>query len=329
MGPAADIRTRYDRFARVEAAGSSPSYQRLALAVAADEVAVDLIGRAEPAQRQPNLVFGVLRWHGVDVTDATAAVRWLVAHGEALLRELPTRRTQTNEVARCALLLPALAGLPGPLALVEVGASAGLCLRPDRWSYDYGTGRVEVAQPIGALTCAASGAVPVPAQMPDVRWRMGLDLAPLDPRDADAVRWLECLVWPEHAQRLERLRRAVAAAVEDPVEVRRGDLVTDLPALLAAVPARHTVVVVHTAVLTYVPPEQRAAFRAVVRSAGAVRLGAEGPRVLPDVQPSSPPAGAALAITMDERALGWGRPARGVGDLGRRPLTAAAGPAAL
>ncbi len=180
MGPAADVRTRYDRFARVEAAGSSPSYQRLALAIAADEVAIDLIGRAEPAQRQPNLVLGVLRWHGVDVTDATAAVRWLVAHGEALLRELPTRRTQTNEVARCALLLPALAGLPGPLALVEVGASAGLCLRPDRWSYDYGTGRVEVAQPIGTLTCAASGAVPVPAQMPDVRWRMGLDVAPLD-----------------------------------------------------------------------------------------------------------------------------------------------------
>ena len=38
------------------------------------------------------------------------------------------RRTQTNEPARCAVLLPALAQLPEPLALVDVGASAGLTM---------------------------------------------------------------------------------------------------------------------------------------------------------------------------------------------------------
>ena len=47
------------------------------------------------------------------------------------------RRTQTNEPARCALMLPLLAALPQPLALLEVGASAGLCLLPDRYGYDY------------------------------------------------------------------------------------------------------------------------------------------------------------------------------------------------
>lgn len=50
-----------------------------------------------------------------------------------------TRRTQTNEVARCALLLPVLTRLPAPLALIEVGAAAGLGLRLDRWAYRYVT----------------------------------------------------------------------------------------------------------------------------------------------------------------------------------------------
>ena len=49
-----------------------------------------------------------------------------------------SRATQTNEPARCAVLLPVLARLPQPLALLEVGASAGLCLLPDHYGYDYG-----------------------------------------------------------------------------------------------------------------------------------------------------------------------------------------------
>ena len=36
------------------------------------------------------------------------------------------------------LLLPVLAQLPQPLALLEVGASAGLCLMLDSYGYDYG-----------------------------------------------------------------------------------------------------------------------------------------------------------------------------------------------
>ena len=62
----------------------------------------------------------------------TVLVRW--SEVSATMR---SRSTQTNEVGRCATLLPVLGGLEGPLALLEVGASAGLCLHPDRWSYRY------------------------------------------------------------------------------------------------------------------------------------------------------------------------------------------------
>jgi hypothetical protein len=58
----------YERGARVEAHGSSPVYERLALAVAGDDAAQALLARLEPARRQPNLLFGAMRWLGAAVT---------------------------------------------------------------------------------------------------------------------------------------------------------------------------------------------------------------------------------------------------------------------
>jgi hypothetical protein len=187
---------------------------------------------------------------------------------------LTTRRTQTNEAARCAVLLPALATLPEPLAIVEVGASAGLCLLYDRWAYDYDGTRVGDG-PV-TLRCSVSGAVPIPGRVPEIAWRAGLDLNPLDPRDADTRRWLECLVWPEHDDRREVLRGALAVAAQDPPRVVRGDLIGDLPALLDEVPEGLTTVVTHTAVLAYVDDGTAAAFADLCRERGVHRLGAEG-----------------------------------------------------
>lgn len=81
------------------------------------------------------------------------------------------------------MLLPLLAAIPGPIALLEVGASAGLCLYPDKFSYQYSPGdRVEPAGRRGAavLKCEISGPVPVPTALPEVVWRAGIDLAPLN-----------------------------------------------------------------------------------------------------------------------------------------------------
>jgi len=78
---------------------------------------------------------------------------------------MAARRTQTNEAARCAVLLPALALLPGPLALIVVGASAGLTLLVDRYSYDYEGHLVAGADPQApVLRCRPSGPVPLPSR---------------------------------------------------------------------------------------------------------------------------------------------------------------------
>ena len=167
------------------------------------------------------------------------------------------RRTQTNEPARCATLLPALALLPQPLALIEVGASAGLTLLADRYSYDYGSRQLAGTDPCApVLSCRPLGPVPIPAQVPEVAWRAGLDLNPLDVTDDDDVRWLECLVWPGETGRRERLAAAIETARRDPPPVHRGDLLTDLVALARQAPPGATLVIYHSAVLAYVAPEQ-------------------------------------------------------------------------
>ncbi|MGH3218156.1 MAG: DUF2332 domain-containing protein [Streptosporangiaceae bacterium] len=293
---------RYREFAR-EAHGRSAAYEALAEAVACSGMVLGFLGTLPEAKRQPNLLFAAARYLLGEPADI-AALRGLITRDAAGLAEVMlARRTQTNEPARCATLLPALAlaGQGGPLALIEVGASAGLTLLVDRYSYDFGGRVIRGSDPEApVLRCAVRGPVPVPAAVPDVAWRAGLDLNPLDVTSDDDMRWLSCLLWPGEGDREQRLAGAVAAARRDPPAVVRGDLTADLPALAARAPAGATLVVYHCAVLAYVAAEDRARFADTVRGLGAVWLSNEAPGVVPGV---SVPAreGAPFVLIQDGR----------------------------
>ena len=132
----------YRRFAALEARGRSPLYERLAEGVAQDgEVIAFLLTLPKP-KRQPNLLFAAVRYRLGTPTDWADFRYRLLAEPDAVREVMLARSTQTNEPARCATLLPVLATLPQPLALIEVGASAGLCLLPDLYGYDYGSSRL-------------------------------------------------------------------------------------------------------------------------------------------------------------------------------------------
>jgi hypothetical protein len=152
------IAETYVDFGIREARGVSPVYERLALAVARDRELLGLVGTLPPGKRQPNLLFGVVRLMGGPVEDPGAFRAYVVAHWPAIAAEASVRITQTNEAGRCALLLPVLAALPQPLALLEVGASAGLCLYPDRYGYRYGDRGVGDGEPM--LECAVNAVDP-------------------------------------------------------------------------------------------------------------------------------------------------------------------------
>src|SRR4051812_6331272 len=278
--------TVYAEFAAREAQDVSPTYERLSDAVSRDVELLTLLETLPPPKRQPNLLFGVVRFLGGPVDDPAAFHIYTVRNWPSIAKEMLVRATQTNEAGRCALLLPVLAALPQPLALLEIGASAGLNLFPDRYAYRYNGVRLGDGEPV--LDCELTG-TPAPTTRPEIGWRAGPDLNPLDIPDSADAHWLDSLIWPEHAHGRERLRAAAEVAAAEPPLLVRGDLVDDLPALAAKAAAGATLVVFHTSVLYQVPPPHREAFVRLVRELPGHWIANEAPEVLPyDVLPDPP-----------------------------------------
>jgi hypothetical protein len=278
-----EIAATYQRFATNEATGRSRIYADIARRVSGDDRCLNFLAALPPAKRQPNLLFGAVQLVTGRITGWAGFAAALARRAEDVARVMLSRSTQTNIPARCATLLPTLASLPQPLALLEVGASAGLCLYPDRYGYDYGGHRVGPGtEGAPVFRCTAGPGTPLPDQPVEVVWRAGLDLNPLDVTDDDHMAWLEALVWPGEEHLAEELRAAIQVARADPPRLVPGDLRTDLPRLLAEAPPAATVVVFHTAVLTYLPdPVDRQRFADTVLASGATWLANEVPQLIP------------------------------------------------
>ena len=307
----------YRRFSAEETAGRSALYTELTREIAEDRELLAIMCELEPAKRQPNLLLAAVRHlYGDFARDWPQFRERFFARRDEALETIQTHRTQTNEPARCATLLPVLASLPEPLALLEVGTSAGLCLLPDRYAYDYGDGRrVGGAGPDDGerpvFACDVTAGTPVPTALPEVAWRAGLDVAPIDVTDDESVSWLESLVWPGEGDRLALLRAAVTIARADPPRLVRGDLRYDLPSLAKQAPAEATLVVFHTAVLGYVwDAADRRGLAETARGLGARWIANEPPGLVDLTRPvaARPTAGGAFLLTLDAEPLAWTDP---------------------
>lgn len=288
---------QYRDFAR-QASGQSVCFEQWALAVSTDREVLDWIEALPEPKQQPNLVFAAARWNGVAAPGPYAGLREaLLGDSGAIKNTIITRFTQTNEVGRLATLVPAMTTVAAgrPVALLEVGVSAGLCLYPDRYDYDWKQAGQLTGSGGPTLFCDVVGAMPLPSTSLQVAWRGGIDLNPLDVTDADAMRWLTTLVWPEQEHRRQRLQTAIAVARRDPPNLVAGDLLEELPGQLEQAAEHGLVVVFHSAVLAYLDLDGRAAFVELMRelvSAGRCHwISNEGPRVLPDVTRTAPPTG--------------------------------------
>jgi len=334
MEPYADVVASYLDFAGY-AGVDSATFEAWARGVADDSEVAAWIATLPGIKQQPNLVFAAARWHGVAAPGPYAGLRdALLADGSdgPIRATILNHATQTNEVGRLATLLPAFALIaaeqpdPGrPLALLEAGASAGLCLYPDRWGYDWLTeDGHQLLDGEPRLACRVKGTAPLPDAVPAIRWRGGIDINPLDVTDGEQMDWLEQLVWPEQDDRRQRLRQAVDVARSDPPQLVKGDLLTSLPDLVEKAAAHGTVVVFHTAVISYLEPSDRERFDRTMRGLVADDVchwvSNEGKNVLPGVTatgPAIPAEKPTFVLGIDGRAVahthGHGRSMRWFG----------------
>jgi len=312
MGRARTLAQVYRRFGEVDAAGTSPLYERVAVALSESGEALRAIEAAPARKRHPTVILAALHDLALAGRAPALAAAYAAADGDAaagaaietLLRMTDSvvavavrRRTRPDETGRCAVLYPAIAEAArrvgaNAIGLIDVGCSAGLNLNVDRVAVTYGRGQ-PLGDPSSPVRFSSSivGDRPVPAgAMPEVVARVGVDLDPLDVTDADDARWLRACLWPDQPDQPERgarLEAELALAATAPPLLLAGDAVEVLPDAFARVPADALPVVTTTWALSRFSLESRLRFLQRLDEAALGRavawVSAEGVGVAPAI----------------------------------------------
>lgn len=287
-GSREDLERSLSRFAGF-VASESALYRRLTVGISSDDYLLELVSHARPGQPPANLILAAVHFLLLQGADSPLAdfyptvggslspdedtyrgfAEFCGQHRAEIVSLLETRRVQTNEPRRAAVLLPGFEMVSrlysAPLATVEVGTSAGLLTIWDHYAYDYGSaGTFGVPGSRLVLHSDVQGSSQPPLGLPEKAWSAGIDTNPIDLGDDIEATWLRALVWPDQIERMHRLEAAIDIAREHPPRLVSGDGIEMLSTLIAEAPAEAVVVVHHSFALNQVTTERRSRFEAAV-----------------------------------------------------------------
>jgi hypothetical protein len=299
----------YRRFGQVDAAGTSPLYERVAVVLSESDEALRAIEAAPPRRRHPTVILAAL--HDLSLAGhapalaaayanadrdaaAAAAIETLLRMTDSVVDLAVRRQTPRNETGHCAVLYPAIAEAAhrvGATAagLIDVGCSAGLNLNVDRVGITYSNGQSlgDPSSPV-QLSCSIAGDHRIPTRsMPEIVSRVAVDLHPVDVTNPDDARWLRACLAPDQPEQIARLDAEIALAATRPPLLLQGNGVEVLPDAIARVPADALPVVTTTWALSRYPLESRLRFLHRLDEAAAGRavawVSAEGVGVAPAI----------------------------------------------
>ena len=312
MASSAEIADYYRSYGESSFSADQPIYAEICERLSEVPELIDLLSAHEPEARQPNLLFAAVHYlllggldhplgevyagSGADAIDAFADV--ILSHRGEIDELLRTRRTQTNEVGRAAVLALMLADAQQrsgqELAWIDLGASGGLNLQVDQFRIDYiAVDDVLTTGPEDAavrLDCQLRGRAPAVAPThASIQWRIGVDQTPIDVGDPEQARWLHACVWPTQHQRHRRLAAAIEAANRTPPTLIEDDAASGLALAIEKAPVDTALVVTTTWVWYYLPEPTRIAVLDLLRSSGRPIwwYSLEGRGVVTELQQSS------------------------------------------
>lgn len=265
------LSVRFKRFAN-ECSDSSKLYQFLSLHIAKEEEILRLCTNVSRGQPIPNLLFGAVHYlllKGVDhplkqfymsITDKPHSMEnsppffndFCFKYKDEIIQLLQTKLVQTNEVRRCAYLYPAFCYIyettNKPLALIEIGTSAGFQLLWDQYKYSYGSDKIYGNKNSEVhLTADIRNGIPTfHHEAPPVSYRIGTDLHINHVSDKNDYLWLMALIWPEHHERRRMFRNVAHMVKKSKLELIQGNGIALISKISERIKADSTICIFHT-----------------------------------------------------------------------------------
>jgi hypothetical protein len=248
--------------------------------------------------------------------DPWPAFRAAVAGNVEQLRSYIELPVQTNEVGRSATLLGGFLTVARefamPLRVLEIGSSAGLNLRWDRYRYESGTWSWGDEGSLLRFASVFEDATPSFAALSVVE-RAGSDPNPIDPLTEEGRLTLMSYVWPDQTSRFRQLRDALRIAAAAAVSIERAPGPAWLAGELGDSRSGVATVVFHSIVMQYLGEAGRNELVDVLTEAG-VRATRDAPLAWLRFEPSRPDGGGRFQVHLttwpggDERLLAESHP---------------------
>ncbi|MEO0341162.1 MAG: DUF2332 domain-containing protein [Bacteroidota bacterium] len=299
------VKESFLRLAEQECKDVSPLYYYLSQNITQDDRLLAIAQKAKYRQPIPNLFLGAVHYLLFEHKDHDLAKfypsihpgaialppfelfrSFCLAHQAAIEALLRTKIVQTNAINRCAYLMPIFSQLAGSKAwtIIDIGASAGLNLNFDLYTYQYNGGD-DVENPTVIISSKIKdGEMPNWTSEINIKQRIGIDQNPIDLKDPSQANWLKALIWADQTKRFQRLEKAIAMQLEHPITLFKEDRIEGFRRIIDRVNEKHSIFLYHTHVLYQFTKAERVAFWQMLDELGAKRdleyLAVENYRIL-------------------------------------------------